>query len=98
METKKIKILVQTKKTSEGRSFNAYKTTSKNGRLMDVKFRKEVKELPTENCYAIINVDNMNIDKNREYPVLWVKEVEGYEDLETNSKENNKKVLDEFFA
>lgn len=98
METKKIKILVQPRKTKDGRSFDTYKTTSKNGRLMDVKFRKEVKDLPSGNCYAIIDVDNMNIDKNREYPVLWVSQVESYETLENNSKEQNKKVLDEFFA
>ena len=97
METKKIQILVSARKTSEGRSFNTYKTTTKNGRLMDVKFRKEVKELPTTNCYAIISVDNMNIDSNRQYPVLWVSAVESYESYEDNSKEQNKKKLDAFF-
>lgn len=97
METKKIKILV-TERESNGRKFNTYKTTSKNGRLMDVKFRKEVKELPTENCYAVIDIDKMNIDKNRQYPVLWVSAVESYESYEDNSKAQNKKQLDEFFG
>lgn len=98
METKKIQILVTPRKTSEGRSFNTYKTTTKNGRLMDVKFRKEVKELPTTNCYAIIGVDNMNVDANRQYPLLWVSAVESYESYKDNSKEQNKKKLDEMFG
>lgn len=96
METKKIKILVAERKSAKG-SFNTYKTTTKNGRLMDVKFRKEVKELPTENCYAIINVDDMNVDSNRQYPVLWVSAVQGYESFEDNSKENNRKKINEMF-
>ena len=93
METKKIKIVVQEKTATNGKKFNTYKTTTKNGRFIDVKFRKEVKNLPVENCYAIINVDAMNVDKNREYPVLWVKDVVGYEAIETD----NKKKLDELF-
>lgn len=97
METKKIKILVQ-ERTSNGKKFNTYKTTTKNGRLMDVKFRKEVKNLPTKNCYAIIYVDDMNVDKNRQYPVLWVKAVESYETIEANTSIENKKQLDEIFG
>lgn len=97
METKKIKILVAEKTTTNGKKFNTYKTTTKNGRLMDVKFRKEVKELPEANCYAVIGIDNMNVDKNREYPVLWVSAIETYESIEANAKADNKKKLDELF-
>ena len=97
METKRIKIKVQERKTSNGKSFNTYKAVTKNGRLIDAKFRKEVKELPTEDCYAIIGVDNMNVDKNKEYPVLWISAVEGYESLGEVASENNKKQLEEMF-
>lgn len=101
METKKIKIIVKEREgkdpSGKVRKFNTYKTTTKNGRFMDVKFRKEVTNLPTENCYAIIGVDNMNVDSNREYPVLWVSAVEGYESVEENSAEQNRKKIDEFF-
>ena len=97
METKKIKIKVEEKKTSDGKKFNTYKAVTKNGRLIDAKFRKEVKELPTETCYAVIGVDNMNLDKNKEYPVLWISAVESYESLGEVASENNKKQLDDMF-
>lgn len=98
METKRIKIMVTEKVTKEGKKFNTYKTTSKNGRLIDVKFRKDVKDLPTKTCYATIDVDCMNLDKNREYPVLWVNDVVGYDELAEVNKEKNKAELDEIFG
>ena len=97
METKRIKIIVQEKKTSDGKKFNTYKAVTKNGRLIDCKFRKDVKELPTETCFANISVDSMNIDKNKEYPVMWVSAVEGYESISEVASESNKKVIDEMF-
>lgn len=101
METKKIKIRVQEKETKDAngkvKKFNTYKTTTKNGRLMDVKFRKEVTNLPTESCYAIIGIDDMNVDKNREFPVLWVSAVQGYETLADNQVEQNRAVINEMF-
>ena len=39
----------------------------------------------------------MNVDKNKEYPVLWISAVEGYETLGEVASENNKKQLDDMF-
>ena len=101
METKSIKIIVKERETKDSngktKKFNTYKTTTKNGRLMDVKFRKEVTNLPTETCYAIIDIDCMNVDKNREYPVLWVSAVEGYEAISDKALENNRKEINDMF-
>ena len=97
METKKIEILVEERKTAEGKKFNTYKTFTKNGRKIDVKFRKEVKNLPDNNTYAIVEVDAMNVDKSKRFPVLWIAEVQGYEDVAEVRKENNKKQIDELF-
>lgn len=97
METKKIEILVEERKTKEGRVFNIYKTFSKNGRKMDVKFTKDVKDLPKEHCYVVVDVDNMNIDNSGRFPILWVKAVEEYINVAAARKENNKKKIDEFF-
>lgn len=100
METKKIEILIEERKTTkEGKEkkFNTYKTFSKNGRKMDVKFRSEVKNLPTEHCMAVINVEDMNIDNSGRFPVLWVKAVQSYESIEQARKDNNKKKIDEYF-
>lgn len=98
METKKIKIVVSERTTSDGKKkFNTYKAVTKNGRLIDCKFRKEVKDLPAQTCYAIIGVDNMNVDKNKEYPTLWVSAVEGYETIEQQAIENNRAKIEEIF-
>lgn len=97
METKKIKIVVEERK-HEGRTFNVYHTFSKNGRRTEVKFRKEVKHLPEKTCYAIIDVDDMNINKSNEFPVLWIKAVQSYEDLESANLEQNRKNIDEYFG
>lgn len=97
METKRIKIIVQEKTTGDGKKFKTYKAVTKNGRLIDCKFRKEVKDLPTENCYAVINVDDMNVQRNTEYPVLWVSDVQGYDKLDEVALENNRKAIDEIF-
>ena len=98
METKKIKITVAQRKTANGKVFNTYKATTKNGNLIDCKFRKDVKELPEKTCYAIIGVDDMNIDRNKEYPVMWVSAVQGYEDLAEVSAERNRKVIEDYFG
>lgn len=97
METKKIEILVEERKTAEGKKFNVYKTFTKNGRKIDVKFRKEVKNLPEGNSYAIVDVDDMNVDKSKRFPVLWIAQVQGYEDITEVRKETNKKQIDELF-
>ena len=93
--------MVQERETKDSngktKKFNTYKTTTKNGRLMDVKFRKEVTNLPTETCYAIINIDNMNVDKNREYPVLWVSAVESYETISDVAAEKNRAQINDMF-
>lgn len=100
METKKIQIVVTEKTvTKEGKEikFNTYKTRTKNGRILDVKFRKEVENLPAENFSAIICVDDMNY-ADGDYPVLWVKAVQSFEEYKTlTAKEINKKKIDELF-
>lgn len=99
METKKIKITVTQRTTKDGKkSFNVYKATTKNGNLIDCKFRKEVKNLPEKTCYAIIGVDDMNIDRSKEYPVMWVNAVQSYESLSENAVERNRETINEFFG
>lgn len=100
METKKIEIVVEqrtAKKDGKEIKFNAYKTFTKNGRKIDVKFTKDVKDLPTEHCMAIIDVDMMNRDDSGRFPVIWVKDVVSYESIEATRKAKNKEKLDELF-
>ena len=95
--TRKIKIKVTQKKTANGKSFNTFKTFSKNGRAIEVKFRKEVKNVPEKDCYIVAVEDDLHLNTSGEYPVMWVKAIQSIEDLETASVESNRKRLAEFF-
>ena len=79
-DIKRIKIVVREKMTSDGRKFKTYKAVSKNGALIDCKFRKEVTP-PTEDCYINVKVDNMNMQKNTAFKTLWVSAIESVEPI-----------------
>lgn len=89
---KKIRVIVGTAKTKDGRTFNTYKAVQKGGHLCDCKFRKEVKNLPEKACIMVVKKDNINMQKNSLYPVLWVKAVESYEELPSSTN-----TVDELF-
>ena len=96
METKKLKIVV-TERKHEGRSFNVFHTFSKNGRRTEVKFRKEVKNLPDKTCYVVVNVDDMNLNTSGEFPICWIKAIQSIEDLEVANLETNRQKINEYF-
>ncbi len=98
METKRIKIVVQEKTTKDGRKFDTYKTFSKNGRATEVKFRKDVKDLPKATCYIVCDVDDMNLNTSGEYPVLWIRAIQGIEDLNAANTESNRAKINDYFG
>ena len=65
--------------SKEGRKFTVYKSLTKDGKLIDTKFRKEVKDLPTGPCMLVVDSDQCNVTKNTQYPTLWIKEVKAIE-------------------
>ena len=88
MKELKIKLVeVKPVTTKDGKKFTAYKVLDNKGKLMDCKFRQEVTNLPTEPCILVIDDDKCNVATNRQYPVLWVQELKGIEELvkESNS-------------
>ena len=95
---KRIEVVVTERKTAEGRSFNVYHTYSKNGRKTELKFRKEVANLPTKHCFANVPVSAMNLNTAGRFPVLWVSKVESYEDFETVTAANQRAKLDDYFG
>lgn len=97
METRKFKIKVTQKKTADGRTFNTFKTFSKNGRAIEVKFRKEVKNIPEKDCFIIVPADDAHLNTSGEYPVMWVKSISETLDLASESAESNRKKLSEYF-
>lgn len=74
-EVKKITLYLEVKhvKLDNGTEFDAYKTPF--GKLnIDVKFTKEAEsEKPDTNGYYEFNVDSLNLDTRKDYPVIWIR-------------------------
>lgn len=68
--------------TKDGKKFKAYKTVGKGGRKMDVRFVRDCNNVPSEPCVIVVNEEDCNVDTTRQYPILWVKNVERTEDFE----------------
>ena len=71
-----IPVIVKEFETKEGKKFNAFKAVQNNGKLIDLKFQRVVKNVPEQNCIIKVLPENVNIDKTRQFPVLWCKKVE----------------------
>lgn len=74
----KIEVIVKAMTTKDGRSFNTYKGVQKDGKLIDLKFRKEVKA-PDCNGYIYCEKEQVNLVKNVKFPVVWVRKIEKFE-------------------
>lgn len=98
METKELRVVVEQKSTKDGRKFNTFKTFSKNGRKTDLKFTKEVSNVPTKNCFIVINIDDMNLDDRGMYPVVWVKKIQEIKDTAEVSAEKSRKAINDYFG
>ena len=98
METKKLKIKVTERQSADGRKFKTFKTFSKNGRATEVKFRKEIKDIPEKDCYINVNVDDMNLNTAGEYPILWVKAIVSIEDNAEVNADKNREKINEYFG
>lgn len=64
-----------------GEKFPTFKTIRKDGKFMNLRFRKEVENVPVSDCFIFVANENCSIDKNRQYPVLWVHEIDHAEPL-----------------
>lgn len=95
---KRIEVVVTERKTTDGRAFNVYHTYSKNGRKTELKFRKEVTNLPTKHCYANVPITAMNLNTAGRFPVLWVSQVESYEDFDAVNAENQRAKINDYFG
>lgn len=78
----KIKLIVKVGTKSDGKKFDYYKTSLENGKLMDVRFTKDVKNVPSKTCFIYVNEKDINLDSKREYPCYWVKHIESVEEIE----------------
>lgn len=74
-----IDVWVKTRKNHATKhEFKCYSCKMKDGKWYDLKFTKDVPEglLPKSHSYIYVKAENLNIDKSKKYPVVWVKAVE----------------------
>ena len=84
----KIKIVsVDEITTKSGTTFTAFKAVTKDGKKIDCRFTRNVDRslIPQQPCYIVVDDSMANVDRNREYPVLWVKEVKAIEPFESRN-------------
>lgn len=88
-------------KLDNGRTFKAYKTEIKVGdgkekQVVDLKFRREAKNVPQERCYIYVDVDQFNVSKKGRYPVVWVNTVNRIEPIKTRANAEDYFDVEEF--
>ena len=92
----RIVVIVKEAKTKDGRVFPVYQAVTKNGALVDLKFRKEVKELPTAKSIITVDAANINEEKRTAYPCWWVAKIDSIEPFKVDTAANEKRVADVF--
>lgn len=90
MEEIRLEIRAKNYTKKDGSTFIGYKGFTKKG-WYDLKFTKEVKELPTKSCIIFVPQEKLNINFNGKFPVIWVSEI-----LRTEEYANNLNVSDYF--
>lgn len=97
-EMQRLKVRVTERTTKDGCKFNTYATFSKNGRKTELKFRKDVTNLPTKDCYINVPIDDVNINTSGEFPVCWVASIASIEDIATVDAEKNAAAVKDYFG
>lgn len=89
-----IKIVGKEFKDKEGKAFIAFKAIDKEGKFLNCSFRKDVENAPKKvGMYEIKVRKNMiNIDDNRLFPKVWIKEIVEINKLEESTKIDKKAV------
>lgn len=61
---------------------------------IDVKFRKDVKNVPQTSGYITVKLSDLSVDRRKRYPVLWIANFESFD--ENNPNQSNKSVEELF--
>lgn len=84
----KIKVVeVKDVKLQDGRTFKAYRGALKDGTVMDLKFRQDAQNKPSDRCWIYVSEGNFNVSRRKEYPVIWVTTVNRIEPLASKSSD-----------
>lgn len=100
VKRQEIRIIAEERETNDGsRKFKVFKAVQKDGSLMDTRFTMNCKNKPEKSCTIVVLPENANIDKNRQYPILWIKAVEEIKTIDTSKfAEANAEELAELFG
>ena len=93
-----IKLYAREVELDDGRSFLSFKAVKKNGSLITAKFRRDCNRIPTGSCYIKVSLDDINENRNKEYPELWIThvlDIYPLEEVEANKRQEYKKQLAE---
>ena len=97
----KIEAKANTINTNDGkRSFLTWTAYTKTGYSIRLKFTRDVDNIPTEEGFYTLTVDPAcaNINKQKRFPELWVKNVVKFEKGEIARAERNiQRMIDMFF-
>lgn len=79
-KVEKLEIVINARemKKKDGGTFLAYRTTAKNGRFLEVHFKKVCNNIPKTEGTFICKVlkENISIEKNRLFPRMWIGNIE----------------------
>jgi len=70
---------------TDGKKFTAYKTVGKGNRKMDLRFVRGCSNIPDHPCTIIVNDEDANVDNTRQYPIVWVKNIQSTEEFTRKS-------------
>ena len=77
----KVKCLVGTAKTKEGKPFKTFKVITQDGEKVDCRFTQDCQNIPSASAYLYVKENNINRDTRKLYPCFWIKNVEKVEEL-----------------
>lgn len=61
---------------------------------IDLRFRRDVKDVPTTSGYLTVKVSNTSLDERSRFPKLWIHEIESFD---TKAPEQNNSKVKELF-
>lgn len=81
-ENELIKIEITAKEVTkkDGTTFLSFKGLTLKG-WYDLRFRKEVENVPEMSCIIYVKRENVNVNRQQKFPVIWIKAIEKVEEL-----------------
>ena len=95
-----LRLYAREAQNKEGETFTAFKTVRNDGKFQDVKFRREIENVPVEDCYIVVDSSQVDMEssKVKRYPALWVHEIEEIKPLQFEKTKEQEEELEKLFG